>query len=52
MKNLNARIIDLTGEAGEVFEGIAVVVGWRTIHPVAECRQDVDALGRQDFLKE
>ena len=52
VKNLNARIIDLTGEAGEVFEGIAVVVGWRTVHPVAECRQDEYALGRQDFLKE
>ena len=52
VKNLNARIIDLTGEAGEVFEALAVVVGWRAIHPVAECRKDVDALGRQDFLKE
>ena len=52
VKNLNARIIDLTGEAGEVFEALAVVVGWRAIHPVAECRQDVDTLGRQDFLKE
>ena len=52
VKNLNARIIDLTGEAGEVFEALAVVVGWRAIHPVAECRQDVNTLGRQDFLKE